>query len=436
MMRSTAQHANHVARCVPWLLQIVVLAIASSDSRAENWNMWRGPRGDGTSIETKIPTHWSDSDNVRWKVPIPGEGHASPIVWEDKLFVTTCLPESRARALICLDRESGQTVWQRTVFVADLENKHNLNSRASGTPATDGELVYTTFLAPDGSKVPFKEDRFVTPGKMVVAAYDLDGTERWQVQPGGFASIHGYCSSPVLFEDKVILNGDHDGNSYLIALDRDTGETVWKISRENKTRSYSTPIIRDIDGRTQMILSGDQCIASYDPRTGTRHWLIDGPTEQFVASMVFNGRMLFMTAGFPEHHMLAIRPDGQGNVTNSHIAWRTTRACSYVPSPIAVGDYFLVVSDNGIASCLDAETGERYWKERIGRRYSASLVSANGLVYFTSDDGVTKVVRAAKDFELVAENDLGEPCSASPAISQGNVFLRSEGHLFCIRTHE
>ena len=143
------------------------------------------------------------------------------------------------------------------------------------------------------------------------------------MRPGAFSSKHGYCSCPVLFEDKVIVNGDHDGDAYLVALDRATGKTIWKVDRENKTRSYSTPLMRQIDGRTQMILSGSKCVASYDPHDGSRHWIIDGPTEQFVASMVYNGKLLFLTAGFPELHMLAIRPDGSGNVTDTHIAWRT-----------------------------------------------------------------------------------------------------------------
>ena len=210
---------------------------------------------------------------------------------------------------------SGQLLWQQTVLQSPLEDKHQLNSFASSTPATDGQLVYVTFL-----------DR----SEMVVAAYDY-GRQKWLVRPGAFSSKHGYCSCPVLFEDKVIVNGDHDGDAYLVALDRATGKTVWKIDRENKTRSYSTPIIRQIDGRTQMILSGSKCVASYDPHDGSRHWIIDGPTEQFVASMVYNGKLLFLTAGFPELHMMAIRPDGSGNVTDTHIAWRTRKGGQLCP---------------------------------------------------------------------------------------------------------
>ena len=181
-----------------------------------------------------------------------------------------------------------------------------------------------------------------------------------------------------------------------------------------------------------MILSGSHAVDSYDPATGKQHWHMDGPTEQFVASMIYNGEFLFMTCGFPDKHMLAIRPDGEGNVTETHVAWRTKEGASYVPSPVACGDYFLVVADNGIASCFEAKTGERAWIKRMGRRYSPSLVTAGGLVYFLDDDGNTRVVKPGPEYEELAENSLEEPCSASPAISQGQIFIRTEKHLFCI----
>jgi outer membrane protein assembly factor BamB len=415
-----------------WYSPLVLFAIgwmAANSATAENWPCWRGPRGDGTSLEKNVPLQWDGvtGENITWKTAIPGWGHSSPIVWEDRLFVVTCDELSQGRLLLCLDRHTGKILWRRTVIEAPLEKRHKLNSYASGTPATDGELVYVTFLEADvGSRYE------VTPGDMVVAAYDFDGQQRWLVRPGRFSSVHGYCSSPVLFEDKVIVNGDHDGDSYIVALDRKSGRVHWKLPRENKTRSYCTPIIRDIDGRTQMIFSGSLHVVSMDPRHGSQHWKIDGPTEQFVASLVYNGRLLFLTAGFPEHHILAIRPDGHGNVTDTHVVWRTTKGCSYVPSPITVAEYFLVAADNGIASCFVADTGQRLWIERLGKHYSASLVEANGLVYFLADEGEMKIVRPGADLEVVALNQLGEYCYASPAISNGQMFLRGEKHLYCI----
>jgi outer membrane protein assembly factor BamB len=411
------------------LVLLLLPALLATPVQAENWPGWRGPRGDGTSREQHIPIEFNGEtgENIAWKVPVPGYGHSSPIVHGDRLFVATCVEETDQRLLLCYDRVTGKELWRQNVLEAPLEKKHKLNSFASGTPASDGERVYCTFLEPE-----FHSANERTPGQMVVAAYDLEGNQKWLVRPGRFASVHGFCSSPVLFENLVIVNGDHDGDSYIVALDRETGAEVWKIPREHKTRSYVTPIIRQIDGRTQMILSGSKSVRSYDPRTGRQHWVIDGPTEQFVASLVYNGELLFMTAGFPEHHILAIRPDGRGNVTDSHIVWRTTKSTSYVPSPIVVGEYFLVAADNGVASCYEANSGKLLWMERLGKHYSASLVTAEGLVYFLADDGVTKVVRPGADLEVVAENPLGEYCYASPAISNGKIYIRSEHHLWCV----
>jgi outer membrane protein assembly factor BamB len=425
------------ARC----LILCCLVLPASQIFAENWPGWRGPRGDGTSLEHNLPTGWNgrEGTHIAWKTPIPGVGHASPIVWDDRIFLVSCREDHEDRILLCLDRDTGRTVWEQTVAHSPLEMKHRLNSHASSTPATDGTHVYVSFAVIDptvgaGDKSYTNDKKAGSPCELLVAAYDFTGRPRWEARPGKFASCHGFCSPPIVFENLLIVNGDHDGNAWLAALDRATGKTVWKIPRENKLRSYCPPIIRDLAGRTQMVLSGSKCVASYDPRTGKRHWIIDGPTEQYVASLVDNGKLLFLTAGFPEFHIMGIRPDGEGNVTKTHVAWHTTKGCAYVPSPIVAGNgkCFVVVSDNGLASCFEAATGERYWMERIGPHYSASLVAADGLVHFLSDDGVTKIVRPGPKFELVAENQLGEQCRASPAISQGRIYLRGEKHLFAV----
>ena len=414
---------------------VVLFFFVAGLIRAENWPGWRGPSGDGVSAGKGIPTKWSSTENIAWKIPVPGEGHSSPIVWGDKVFLTSSLTEKNKRILLCIDRLSGQTVWKRDVVQSPPETVHRLNSRASGTPATDGKQVYVTFMRAEGDEViapNVGSERLITPGKIIAAAYDLDGNEKWKTNVGDFLSAHGFNTCPVLFEDLVILNGDHDGNAYLVALDRQSGRQRWRTRRENKTRSYVTPIIRKIDGITQMILSGSLCIASYDPRNGKRHWIVDGPTEQFVASMVYDGKYVFATGGYPERHTLAIRPGGKGNVTDTHIAWRTTRGAAYVPSPIISGRYLLMVADSGIASCFEARTGKRHWMERLPGGHSPSPVSADGLIYFVSDRGVTTIVRPSETFAVIAKNELGEPVSASPAISQGQIFLRTHQHLYCI----
>lgn len=411
------------------LISGLLLATLARMAAAEDWPGWRGPRGDGTSQESQVPLRWNGTsgDHVRWKTRLPGTGHSSPIVWQQSIFLTACDENSGARLLLKVDTATGAIQWQTEVLKAPLEKRHPLNNFASGTPLTDGQRVYVTFLEPD-----FSSETEATPGNLVVAAYDFAGHQLWTVKPGRFSSVHGFCSSPVLFENLVIVNGDHDGDGYLVALDRESGATVWKQPRPHNTRSYVTPIIRQIGDRTQMVLSGSKCVTSYNPKDGSLHWIIEGPTEQFVASLVYNGSLLFLTAGFPERHILAIRPDGRGDVTDTHIVWRTTKACSYVPSPAVVDKYFLVAADNGIASCYEADSGRLLWLERLGKQYSASLLVANGLVYFLDDDGIAKVVRPGKQLEVVAENPLGEPCRASPAISGGQIYLRGIEHLFSI----
>jgi outer membrane protein assembly factor BamB len=398
---------------------LTVLFLFASAAQAEEWPGWRGPRGDGTSLEKDVPIRWSRTENVRWKTPIPGRGYSSPVIWGNHIFLTTCLEKDRARALLCLDRKDGNIVWQKIVLSSPLERKHNLNSYASSTPATDGRHVWVTFLqAPD----------------VQVACYDFAGKQAWNRSPGKFYSVHGFCSSPILFKDTVIVNCDQDAAGYLVALDKTTGQERWRTDRPNRTRSYCAPIIIEVEGKHQLVLSGSKCVASYDPDDGKQIWIIDGPTEQFVASLVYRDEVLFLTAGFPEHHIMGIRPDGHGNVTRTHILWRDRKGASYVPSPIAHGKYFFLVSDGGYASCLEAKTGKRKWLEKLGRRHSASPVAAAGYLYFPDDDGIVWVLKAAAKFEVVSKNALKEPCFGSPAISRGQIFLRTTENLYCIGT--
>jgi outer membrane protein assembly factor BamB len=406
----------------PPSLALFVLALAAS-VQAEEWPGWRGPRGDGTSTETGLPIHWSRTENVRWKTNIPGKGHSSPIVWGDRVFVTTCVESEGKRLLLCLDRNTGTVLWERLVLTATLEKKHNLNSYASATPATDGQHVWVAF-----------EERQT----MQVACYDFQGNKAWQQSPGEFHSQHGFCSSPVLYKDLVILNGDQDAVAYIVALDRATGAERWRADRPNRTRSYCPPLLIDAAGKKQLVLSGSKCVASYDPDTGKQIWLLDGPTEQFVASQVYQDGLVFLTTGFPEFHLMGIHPDGEGNITGSrHIAWHHgnvgSAGASYVPSPIAFEHYFFVVADVGFLHCLDTKTGTRLWRERLGPHHSASPVSAGGYLYFVDDEGTTFVIKPGPRCQVVAQNRLEERCSASPAVAHGQLFLRTLEHLYCIK---
>jgi len=399
---------------------LLLLATLTVAAHAEDWPQWRGPRGDGRSTETALPTTWSKTENVVWRTPLPGAGHASPVVCNGKVFTVAANAETQERLLLCLDRATGKILWQQAVLKAPMERLHRENSHASSTPACDGERVFCTFL--DGTEV-------------VVAAYDLAGKQLWLKRPGVFASVHGFSSTPVLFRDKVIVNCDHDGAGYIVALARTDGRELWRIERPNRTRSYCTPLIREAAGRTQMVLSGSKCIASYDPDTGQQLWIVDGPTDQFVASPVFSEKtgLFYITGGFPEHHVMAIRPNGRGNVTDSHVVWhhRAAAGVAYVPSPIIAGDFFLLTDDRGFAHAFDAQTGAIVWNERFARTH-ASIVSAAGLLYFLDDNGVCRVVKPADKFAVVATNTLGEPTYASPALSNGQIFLRTDQALYCI----
>ena len=385
---------------------------------AENWPCWRGPRGDGSSLDTNVPVKWSSTQNVAWKTPIPGAGHSSPVIWENNLFLTTALVDTQERVLLALDSRSGKVVWQRTVIKSPLEAKNNENSYASSTPTTDGENVYVTFL--DGKEV-------------VVAAYDFNGKQLWLVRPGGFYSQWGFSHTPVLFEDKVIVVCDSKGENFMVAVNRADGRVQWKVPREQPTQSYSAPLVAKMAGRMQMVVAGNKSVTSYDPRDGKRLWIVDGPSDDSVITPVYNNNagLVLSCTSWPKRVLLAIKPDGEGNVTETKVAWSTPNGAPYVPSPISVGDYFFTASFSKEACCYEAATGRVVWKEPVGLHH-ASPVSANGLVYFLNDDGVMHVIKAGEKFELVARNELGEKTYASPAISRGRMYLRTYKHLYCI----
>jgi hypothetical protein len=340
------------------------------------------------------------------------------VIWENNLFLTTALVDTQERVLLALDSRSGKVVWQRTVIKSPLEAKNNENSYASSTPTTDGENVYVTFL--DGKEV-------------VVAAYDFNGKQLWLVRPGGFYSQWGFSHTPVLFEDKVIVVCDSKGENFMVALNCADGRVQWKVPREQPTQSYSAPLVAKMAGRMQMVVAGNKSVTSYDPRDGKRLWIVDGPSDDSVITPVYNNNagLVLSCSSWPKRVLLAIKPDGEGNVTETKVAWSTPNGAPYVPSPISVGDYFFTASFSKEACCYEAATGRVVWKEPVGLHH-ASPVSANGLVYFLNDDGVMHVIKAGEKFELVARNELGEKTYASPAISRGRMYLRTYKHLYCI----
>ncbi len=354
-----------------------------------------------------------------WKTTIAGLGHSSPVVWDDRIFLTTALEDTQERVLLSLDRKTGAVLWQQAVVRSALEAKNNENSYASATPTTDGRSVYVTFLDEEG---------------VVVAAYDFGGKQLWLVHPGRFKSQWGFSHTPVLFENKVIVVCYSKGENFVVAVSQADGQTVWKTKAENASQSYSAPLVRELDGRAQIIAPGNKSVTSYDPHTGKVLWFVDGLADDSVITPVYSAKadLLLSCTSWPAKTLVAIRPDGDGNVTSTKVVWKTSEGAPYVPSPVAVGDWFFTSSFTGKAAhCYEAATGNILWKEPLGLHH-ASPVAGNGLVYFLNDDGVMHVVRAGPKYELVARNELGEKTYASPALSDGQIFLRSFKNLYCI----
>jgi outer membrane protein assembly factor BamB len=399
-----------------FLLLLIINSL--SVTWAQNWPCWRGPAGDGTSKETVLPTRWDSVTNVAWKIEVPGIGYSSPIIWQDRLFLVTALQETNEKVLLCYDCKHGDLVWQKTVLKSPFEKKHDNNSYASGTPATDGTRVYVSFL--DGEDV-------------VVAAYDFSGRQVWLQRPGTFFSPHGYSCSPALYEDKVIINGDSQGDSFVAALSKADGHIIWKISHDKPAHSFSTPIFRKMAGKMQMIFCGNKEIASYNPDDGSKYWFVSGPSEDFCSSPVYNEKsgLVLVSSAWPVRNLVAVKPDGKGDVTKSHVVWQSKKGAYYVPSPVCTDDYLFTTMTTGQVNCIAAATGKILWVKDMGAQYS-SPVLANGLVYMPNDEGVVTVIKPGPGFESLSRNAIGEKMYASPAISNGKIYLRTFHHLFCI----
>lgn len=403
------------------LLRFVLLLVTSilfSVIQAQNWPCWRGPNGDGTSTEINLPVKWDSVTNVLWKSKVPGTGHSSPVIWEDKLFTLTAFTDSHEKILLCYNSKNGDLLWQKTIIISDFENKHNDNSYASGTPATDGKLVYVSVLDNDD---------------VVVAAYDFAGNQIWIQCPGKFSSPHGYSCSPALFEDKVIINGDSQGEAFVAALNKTDGRIIWKVNHDKPAHSFSTPIFREIAGKKQMIFCGNKEIASYNPADGSRYWWVNGPSEDFCSSPVYNEKLglVLVSSAWPQRHLLAVKPDGQGDVTDSKVIWQTTKGAYYVPSPVCTDEYLFTTMTNGQVHCIEVATGNIMWTENLGKQYS-SPVLANGMVYMPNDEGIVTIIKPGTKFEQIAQNSIGEKMNASPAISNGKIYLRGDKHIYCI----
>lgn len=396
---------------------LVLLGFVATPAPAENWPQFRGPRGDGTSNEKNVPTRWSQTENVAWKSPIPGIGHSSPVVWENSVFLTSATEDGK-RLLLRLDANSGKLLWESAVASTERESMHRENSSASSTVATDGQNVITSFQVGD---------------RVDIRSYDFGGKLRWAVQPLKFSGEHGYSYSPILYKDLVIFDIRQDGDdSATIALDKKDGTLRWRAKPRTKRISHITPLLID-DGREQLLVSGSDETASYDPQTGKQLWWCKGPSEVAVAGLCYADGLVFTTAGWPSRTRMAIRTDGSGDLPESAVAWSSRRQVTYVPSPVYHEGHLYSIVDEGMLNCFNMKTGETKWDQRIGGRFRSSMVLANGLVYITNDKGLTTVFRATPEsFQQVSVNDLKEFCYTTPAISNGRLFIRTEGNLYCI----
>jgi hypothetical protein len=421
----------------PTLLAAILAAIAARAD--ENWPQFRGPRGNGISSATNLPLIWSETNNVAWKIRIPGRGRSSPVVLGDRIWLTTALEQTVRRTRIgpddmqtaehvtlkalCLDRADGKILWETMLFDVDQpEPVHWLNSWATPTPVVEPGRLYCDF------------------GTFGTACLDSDTGEILWKQRLPLDHQVGPGSSALLYQDALILVRDGRDAQYVTALDKRTGQAVWKTARPpiqtsspNLRKSFSTPLVIQSNGRTQLVATGPHWVVSYDPATGKELWRArHGEGFSIGSCPVFGHGMVFIGTGCFKAQLLAIRVDGQGDVTGTHVAWKSNRQIPIMSSPILVGDELYWVSDDGMASCTDARSGQVHWQERLRGTFLASPIHAGGRLYFFSQDGKTPVLKAGTQFEPLAENLLTGPVVATPAVAGRSIFFRTDSHLYRI----
>jgi outer membrane protein assembly factor BamB len=395
---------------------------------AENWPGFRGPSRQGISNEKNLPIQWSATSNIVWRTAIPGEGWSSPIVFGDRIFVSTATEEGASYHLLCLDRKTGAILWDRQVLRQKPGHRQPLNSYASSTPVTDGKNVY--IVAFDGS----------------IAAVSMKGDTAWMYRDFEYFSEHGLGVSPILYKDLLIVAFDPSSSgpdpmlgwqkpwdrAVILALDKNTGKVRWEGKRGLSQIAHVSPQILNVNGKDQLISSAGNVIQGFDPDSGERIWTVSSPGEGVVPSVVVGEDLIFTASGFGDSTIRVVRAGGKGDVTKMNIAWESTQDVPKIPSMLYVKPYLYLVTETGVAKCFKAATGEVIWRERLGGGFSASPVWADGKIYFLSDKGITTVIADGSEFKVLSKNELNETCKASPAISQGNIFIRSDKHLYCI----
>ena len=414
----------------PCLAGLCAWLLMTAPGASENWPQFRGPGSQGRSAEAQLPFQWSATENVRWKAAIPGESWSSPIVWGDRVFVTTATESGQSCRVLSLDRKTGKIRWNNEVFRQALRRKEGRNTYATPTPATDGHRVYACFG--DGS----------------VAALDLAGRVVWTNRDHKFYGQHGLASSPILHQGLIMMarDGSSDGEdkklgwqtpwdlSYVLALDAKTGQTRWKGKRGLSRISHGGPALWTApDGMVQVVSEAGDVVQGFDLLTGERLWSSEVLGEGKVPSMVIGDGLVFTAGGWGGKETIkAFKPGGKGDLKEQNLVWEQKKGMPKIPSLVYVNPHLFAITDGGVATCMKASSGELVWQERVGGTFSASPIAAGGRLYLLDDDGQTTIVEAGPVFKVLAKNPLGERVQASMAASQGQLFIRSEKNLFCI----
>ena len=368
-----------------------------------DWPTWRGPRGDGIAPLQELPVSWDDQTNILWRTEIPGRGHSSPIVFGNTVYLATAEDGEQQQIVMAIDRHSGVPRWTTAVEQGGFPAKKQLHEKATnanGTIACDGQRLYISFLNSDAIKA---------------TAIDLDGKIVWRRELGKFTSKFGYAPSPVLYKSLVIFSAENQGGGYLVAVDSETGYTAWLVKR-GEIDTYSSPLIANLGGRDQLLISGCHAVTSYDPATGQQYWRTECIAEATCATVVASENRIFASGGYPERETVCLSADGERIWSNE------TKI--YEPSMVVAGDHLIAVTDDGVAHCWAASDGTVKWRQRLGGNFSASPVICGQNIYASNLKGDTFVFLAGDEYQQVACNRLGDDCYASPAVSAGQIFLR------------
>ena len=390
---------------------------------AADWPQFRGPTGDGHAVAKNLPAEWNETTNVAWKTEIPGRGWSSPSLFQNRLYLTTAAAaESSASGPLSLrtlsvDAASGRILWNVEVFEepADAPRIHSKNSHASPTPLVEKDRVYVHF------------------GHQGTACLDLTGKVIWRNDTIKYAPVHGNGGSPVLEGGFVIFSCDGGSDPFVIALDARTGREKWRFKRESdsvKQFAFSTPAVIEVAGRKQLITPGAGVVNALNPASGDEIWRVRYDGYSVIPKPVFGHGLVFLSTGYDSPVVMAIRPDGSGDVTDTHVAWELPRGGPHAPSLLLVGNELYMISDRGVATCVDARTGEQHWQERIGGNYSASPIFADGKIYLQSEEGPAVVLKPGKTFEKLADTGFAERTLASYAVGDSALFIRTEHNLY------